>query len=227
VKYIALTGQIAAGKTAVAQALVARGYLLISYTDLLKQYVARALTAIGQPTTVEMILADKEHYRALIQEFGSVIGFDQGGAFVAEALAEWERLGWPLAVFDNVRTDAQAASVQAYGFEVVELRATDYTRFTRLGSAGKDPYAVFTRAAHPIERGLSETVVDLEIITDISTPEMIADFLAEYTPFDAVQPEENEPVAFLDDEAERLYYAFEGHPDDAQSNAAGAESAHE
>jgi hypothetical protein len=206
VKYIALTGQIAAGKTAVAQALVAKGYLLISYTDLLKDYLARALTAIGQPTTVEMILADKEHYRALIQEFGTVIGFDQGGAFVSEALAAWEQAGLPPAVFDNVRTDAQASAVQGYGFAVVALQASSYTRFTRLSSAGKDPYTVFTRASHPIEQGLSGDEVDLLLTTDLSTPEMIAAFLESYPDDgDVTLTREYHPTFFLDDEAERAF----------------------
>lgn len=200
-KYIALTGQIASGKTAVAQALEAQGYLLISYTNLLKEYVAEALTAVGIPTSLDTILDNKEQYRALIQEFGSVIGFDEGGRYVDEAMGEWAARGKPKAVFDNVRSHAQARAIEDYGFTLVQLKAHIGTRTQRLRARGLHPASVLLRESHPIESGLNPEVVDLEITTDTSTPEMVADFLASYT--------------FFEEEEEEEYDAFEGHPDDA------------
>lgn len=208
-KYIALTGQIATGKTAVAQALVARGYLLISYTDLLKDRVAQALTNSGVQTSLADILADKEKYRGLIQEFGTAIGFDDGGKYVNEALAEWIALGKPKAVFDNVRTEAQAASVEDHGFVIVQLKAHRGTRTGRIRAAGKDAAKVFLREGHAIEAGLPEDCVDLEITTDVASPEMIADFLTDFTYYDW-------EGGALEDAVED-YYAFEGHPDDART----------
>lgn len=186
-KYIALTGQIASGKTAVAKALEAQGYLLISYTDLLKEYTVRALAGAGVHVTLDDILADKERYRGLIQELGTVIGFDEGGKFVNEALAEWVTLGKPKAVFDNVRTESQAASVEDHGFTLVQLKAHSGTRTHRLRAAGKDPAHVLDRERHPIEAGLPDECVEMEITTDDASPEMIADFLASFDAYDEAE----------------------------------------
>lgn len=203
-KYIALTGQIASGKTAVAKALEARGYLLVSYTDLLKEYVAEALSAVGVNTSLRDILADKERYRALIQEFGTIIGFDEGGPnghYVHQALAAWARMGRPPAVFDNVRTEAQAAAVEDYGFTVVQLKAHLGTRTERLRAAGKEPASVLLRERHPIEAGLADECIGMEITTDIATPEMVADFLV--------------GCNYFDDDMEDNFSDLEGHADEA------------
>jgi hypothetical protein len=207
-KYIALTGQIASGKTAVAKALEAKGYMLISYTDLLKKYTVKALAGAGFYITLEGILANKEVYRGLLQELGAVVGFDTGSTFVAEALAEWVSLGRPPAVFDNVRTDAQADCIADYGFTVVELGAHLGTRTARIRAAGEEPARVLLRGNHPIERGISEEFVDMAITTDITTPNIIADFLASYDYFD------EDTDADDDDDP---YASFDGHPDDARN----------
>lgn len=191
--YIALTGSIKSGKTTVARALEKKGYLLISYTDLLKEYVARALTGAGFPTQPSTILAHKEQYRALIQEFGTVIGFDQGGDFMSKAFAGWD--GHQRVVFDNIRTDEQAASLPL-GFDIVRLEATHETRADRIRAEGDDPEQVLARESHHIESGISDDWVDLVVTTDIGTPEMVADFLATLV---------TDP-----------YADFEGHPDTAR-----------
>lgn len=216
-KYIALTGHIATGKTAVAKALQAKGYILVSYTDYLKEIVAAALTSVGIRTSLDDILAEKERYRALIQAFGSVIGFDSGVPYLDDALY---RSGWVNArvdarvVLDNVRTDDQAKIAEQYGFTVVELTASHPTRAARLQDAGKDTNAVFSTETHPIESGLSDEMVDMRISTDSATPEMLADFLASF-PDDApgdMQEDDEE-----DDEDEDPTFIFEGHPDDART----------
>lgn len=177
-KYIALTGKIGTGKTAVAKALEAKGYILVSYTDLLKTLLANALTAIGIPTTLDDILADKPCYRALIQEFGSVIGFDLGGEFIQTALQVWVEQGKPPCVLDNIRTDAQAADVIDAGFDIVCLTASDHFRYDRIEATGANLYHTLEREQHAIEQGIDEAHIDLTLATDLATPEMIADFLA-------------------------------------------------
>lgn len=176
-KCIALTGRIATGKTAVAQELLTRGYLLVSLTDLLKEIVAHALSSVSVPTTLNDILADKERYRALIQEFGTVIGFDQGGVFLSSALEVWRESGWRNCVIDNVRTDEQAEQAARAGFHVVRLVAHREERVRRLLADGKNPDSVLAREAHHIESGIADHLVDIQIETDHITPREIALFL--------------------------------------------------
>lgn len=181
-KRIALTGAIASGKSSVARALGERGYLVVEHADVLKQLLVDALASIGVVLTLEEIKANKAQYRTLLQEWGSAIGFDSG-RYIGYALRE---AGWneaeqdfkaDRAVIDNVRTDAQAEAAKAWGFQVVRLNVSDYTRWDRLRASGVSATKIGQHESHPIERGISSSLIDYQVSSDVLSPEGFAEFL--------------------------------------------------
>lgn len=175
-KLIALAGGIASGKSSVARALGERGYLVVEHADVLKQLLVDALASIGVVLTLEEIKANKAQYRTLLQEFGSVIGFDSG-RYISMALHEMGWDGEGAAVIDNVRTDAQAAEARRWGFQVVRLNVSDYTRWDRLRASGVSATKIGQHESHPIERGISASLIDYQVSSDVLSPEGFAECL--------------------------------------------------
>jgi hypothetical protein len=148
---VALMGPAYAGKSTLATELVEHhGFTLVSYTDLLKSKAAEALCAIGLPTSVTDIVTNKIFYRALLQDLGTVLGFDQG-EFVEEAV---ERAGaTEHIVFDNVRFLPQWERLVPLGFTLVYLAITPMEQEVRARDAGLSADALGKVLAHPAEVG--------------------------------------------------------------------------
>lgn len=148
---VALMGPVYAGKTTLAKELVEHhGFTLVNYTDHLKAKAAEALCAIGLPTSVTDINTNKIFYRALLQDLGTVLGFDQG-EFVEEALAtagEAEHI-----VFDNVRFLPQWQRLEPLGFRLVYLAITPMEQEVRARDAGLNAQALGKVLSHPAEVG--------------------------------------------------------------------------
>lgn len=169
-KHIALTGPAYAGKTTLAKELERRGYLLISFTDLLKGYACRALSALDIHTSVQEISQKKEQYRPFLQELSLLIGWGQNLMYVHEALDHWYRSGRPACVFDNVRDARQAEELQWIGFTLVELDLPPYLLALR---ATNQP-----RRDHPVERPLPAHLQRVHLDAGLSV-EHLADLLME------------------------------------------------
>src|SRR5579859_3385421 len=149
--YLALTGDIYAGKTRLARSLESQGFLFISFTDLLKKYAVKSLTACGIPVTLEDVLRDKAVYRPYLQELGSLIGFNDNPKYVREALSAWDG---EKCVFDNVRTPEQWAVLKNFGFTLVEVRVDYSTQRERAANLGVTGAALEKAINHPIEGAL-------------------------------------------------------------------------
>ena len=150
-KYIALHGPAYSGKTSLAREMERRGYMYISFTDLLKTYLVRALAAVDVSLTVQQIHREKEKYRPLLQEFSKVVGWQDDPMRIHEALAPWYEAGRPSCVFDNVRDLRQAEELLWIGFEIVELTVTPTDQARR---AKGQPLAL----EHPIEQPLPDHI---------------------------------------------------------------------
>lgn len=174
---IALIGQTYTGKTTLALALKARGYLLVNFTDVLKQELITALAVVGKRVTMAELKQDKHKYRKLLQEFGVVIGFDDDPRYVEEALVGWHVLfpDTPV-VFDNVRTIEQWSVLKRYGFTLVETVADEKTRLQRALAAGADGSGLQEVDTHPVETvgRLKLHKIAHVIDTSTGTPDEIA-----------------------------------------------------
>jgi hypothetical protein len=182
---LALHGPMYSGKTTLSRALVAaHGFTLVNYTDYLKELASRALSHIGMYTSVEQIKADKTHFRAFLQDLGTLLGFDEG-AFVEQCLFEQAATVWTgpqeaalpeRIVFDNVRTPAQFAILQRYGFHLVRLFIPTDEQVRRALEAGATIPELVRVGQHSIETPLPPQ--DGEIILDATLPtEVLADAL--------------------------------------------------
>jgi hypothetical protein len=157
-KYVALTGGLYSGKTTLATELEKRGYMILSFTDVLKACAATALAPyFGGDYTVEDIKADKANLRTFLQEFGRIIGFDWNPGFVNLALQPWWQAGLPPAVFDNVRFDEQFDTLRPYGFDLVRVSVPFEEQKKRAKKAGVYVRQLRKMLAHPAEAGLSYT----------------------------------------------------------------------
>lgn len=177
---IALIGQAYTGKTALAHALRARGYMLVNFTDILKRELVTALAAVGKHVTVAEIHRDKHKYRPLLQAFGVVVGFDDDPEYVQAALLEWndDDVSVPV-VFDNVRTVEQWSVLKHYGFTLVETTADPKTRLQRAVLAGADITSFQENDAHPVENTgrLKLHKIAYTVDTSNQTPAEIAQLL--------------------------------------------------
>jgi len=160
---IALTGASYSGKTVLADHLAANGYLKINFTETLKRQAKIALAACGVVVDEEDINRNKGSYRGLLQELGTHLGFDSDPLWVEEALARWEDLGRPAAVFDNARTDAQAATLLRLGFRVVKVQVRPEIRALRAWSAGVTEEMLDVASHHPVEQGLTENLIEYTV----------------------------------------------------------------
>lgn len=131
---LAIHGPLKSGKSSLAQALQDRGFQVLNYTDLLKQYLSEALAAIGIQVSVEEMHADKEKYRQLLIEFATVIGFDDGfgiDRMLSEIKPDAEGV-----VLDNVRFQKQYDLLKPEGFVLVRLTTPERVRLARARGEG-------------------------------------------------------------------------------------------
>jgi hypothetical protein len=158
---VALTGDMYAGKSELARALGRRGYHVVDFSDLLKQYAVCALNACGIPVRLEDVKRDKACFRPFLQELGGRIGFNSDQKYIDESLSTWD--GESKVVFDNVRTEAQWSSLREKGFVLVEVRARKGVREERSSRAGVSPGCLEGVMRHPVEgrlRGCGSVVLD-------------------------------------------------------------------
>ncbi|GHO45154.1 hypothetical protein [Ktedonospora formicarum] len=169
-RLIALHGPIGSGKTTLAQALTAKEFLWINYTDSLKEKAARALYPF-RPTTVGEMNARKEFFRPFINAFGEMIDFAHRPEFIHESVEEWFRLGRPDAAFDNVRSISQALTVKALGFTIVKLQ-TDLATLQARRPASEES------RNHPIDRPLPPHYIDICLDASLPVEELVRQVLA-------------------------------------------------
>lgn len=163
-KHIALTGPIGSGKTTLSMALAHHGYLRINFTDFLKQLAASCLSQIV-PTTLDDILNNKPKYRGFLQEFGALIGWDCNTSYISYLLEHWYGLGYPPAVFDNVRTAAQAEFLKGLGFQVVKLDLPP--------GLIRGDIAVGVQQYHPAEAGIPKVLIDQMLNAALPLEELV------------------------------------------------------
>jgi hypothetical protein len=160
-KHLALTGRTFSGKSTVAKALEAEGYLIVQYSDLLKVAAVvglrSAMNILGdrQPRyefTLAEVKEDKEDFRILLQEFGTHLMFDHGGPWIDKALEPWYEAGKPPMVLDCVRTNSQIARLLIHQIPTVELkiRRIEQQRRAQLRGMTKGEFERNNR--NPIER---------------------------------------------------------------------------
>lgn len=162
-KHIALTGTIYSGKSTLAHALELEGYLYVGFSDLLKVYAVRALSAVEVYTSVEEINEDKRLYRPFLQGLGTVIGFDVEERYVMEALKLWDRMDWPRCVFDTPRTFSQVNTLKRLGFTLVGLTLSPHEQAYRAAALGVPLDVLQAQLSHPVERGISPDLFDLTL----------------------------------------------------------------
>lgn len=188
----ALHGELFSGKSTLASALEARGFAYVNYTQYLKILAARSLSAIGIPTTVAMIEANKEEYRAYLIALGTRCGFDQGN-FVEECLRHdtiWEDDDNGVAqggdglpkhiVFDNVRFPAQFEKLIPLGFRLVRLSTPYGVRLSRAEAKGLSRADYDARLADKSETPLPEYPGEISLSVNGPTDALV-DTLAALT----------------------------------------------
>lgn len=150
-RLLALQGPLGSGKTTLARALERRGFMVITFNDILKEEAVKALAAVGHATTVAEIIQFKAQYRGFLQHLGTLIGFNDDPAFVYRALQPWLAAGMPPAVFDNVRTPDQLEALQPWDFPLVSLRLPVEDQWQRVRHAMTRRQLTEARS-HPSER---------------------------------------------------------------------------
>lgn len=133
---VALNGPPYAGKTALAEELERRGYLLLPFNDILKDITVQMLEPYVPDLSVAEIKLLKGKYRPFLQELGTLIGFDDDPMFMNIALKPWWEAGMPKAVLDNVRFEGQYEVLQPYHFKLVHLDAPTEVRKARAKALG-------------------------------------------------------------------------------------------
>jgi len=158
---LALHGGLFSGKSTLATALEARGFVYVNYTRYLKVLYARSLRAVGIQMSADDVERDKERERPHIISFGSRIGFDKGN-FVEECLDEeasirhdeYTALADDI-VFDNVRFDAQMEKLLTHGFRLVRITTPLSIRKERALAKGLTLSQFADRVEDPSEAPLS------------------------------------------------------------------------
>jgi dephospho-CoA kinase len=168
IKLVGLTGTIYSGKTTLAEALANEGYVHVNFSRMLKVYAERALFACGNAATVEYIEANKDSYRAFLQELGVLIGFDTHPRYVLEALA-LSKAGERPIVFEAVRTEEQAAVLRSFGFKIVQLAFPDRSEQAyRAVKMNANMRKFHDLLQHPVEQGIQNPDLVLDATEQIS-----------------------------------------------------------
>ena len=173
-KLVALNGKPYAGKTALAEALMRRGYMFLPFNDILKDIAVQLLEPYIPDLTVAEIKLLKGKYRPFLQELGTLIGFDYDPMFMNIALKPWWEAGMPKAVLDNVRFPGQFEVLKPYHFKLVQVDAPEEVRKARARALGVT-MREFTKAnKHQAEQseGLCydltlSSVLDVEELADM------------------------------------------------------------
>lgn len=159
---IAVCGPSQSGKSTLAKYMVEQhGWYHINYTRRLKEWFAADVSRhLKTPLTVEEIEANKEKYRAALQEYGVHVGFDEGNG-VDEVIRDWKRLReWNTqsVIFDNVRFQSQFDKLKKHGFVLVKLAVVEKPEKPKLQLVPQYPgsfiyqyYDSTTTAKHPAE----------------------------------------------------------------------------
>lgn len=175
--YIALCGPMYAGKTTLARALEAEGYIRIGFTDELKAMAVRSLGAAGVRVTVKEMNENKQVYRAFLQCLGTLTDFDTNPKYVQYALLDWWTKKKPKAVFDNVRFPEQWETLKGYGFELVQISIPTYIQRARADVLGVNSEALEIMMRHSCEQGIDGE----HLVLDGTRPiEQLVDQLVNY-----------------------------------------------
>lgn len=142
---LALAGTMGSGKTSVAKALAAHGFVRLAFADQLRAMLEGPYGAIDKLAIYRLSSGPKTG-RELLQEMGSVLrGMDEQ-IFVkalARELEKLQTLGCRVVV-DDVRMPHEAEFLRLQGFYLVRLDADPAVRRMRSGSDGTD-------MSHPTE----------------------------------------------------------------------------
>jgi dephospho-CoA kinase len=165
-KLVALTGPKYTGKTKLAHELEARGYMLINFTDQLKELYLQTAQAMALSVTMDDLTRNKEYYRQQLQDFAVLIGFNRDPYFVERSLRPWKEAGCPSAAFDNVRFIEQYLCLRRYDFKLVELTLPAHDRYQRALkhysklSIGDFMTTASYEAEHAIGRSWADLILD-------------------------------------------------------------------
>lgn len=120
---LAICGPKGSGKTTIARYMAEEhGWLHIDYTGLLKSWLVEAVNDCREQRdfTLEELVESKEKYRHLLQQWGELVGFDNGNG-VEESLIPMLNEPKRHIIFDNVRFQAQFDILDDYGFVLGRL----------------------------------------------------------------------------------------------------------
>lgn len=171
-KLVGITGKARSGKDTFAKELIRHGYRRAAFADALKQVTA--LIANEEPSLYFDEVTKEEYSYALgmtrrkaLQLLGTegirnTLGAD---VWVRRLLREWQADGMPATVITDVRFDNEAEAVIRAGGHIV--------RIVRPGQEGLQGVS----GQHASEAGVSDHLIDVEIVNDGS----IGDLWAEAT----------------------------------------------
>lgn len=156
---IALQGDGGSGKSTLARYMEKHyDWYVMQYSDSLKWALCEALNYFELPDDKQFVAADihanKSKYRKVLQELGTVVGFDEG-AGVEDTIDVWKMCrtsaNQPV-IFDNVRFPAQFKLLKRHGFVLVELFVDLEERERRAQQAGVklEDMAHVAENSHPI-----------------------------------------------------------------------------
>lgn len=174
-----LTGMVYAGVTTLAHNLEAHyGWTHLNYSDTLKHYLALFLTEHkggDADDWFRYILANKDFYRAILQEMGTVFGYDNGFG-LDRLINEWTAAGaHEPVVVEKLRTNQQAGILRQLGFFIVEVQISHDTQYARAKQLGISVEELKKKLEHPIEQ--TTIVPDIIISGECSQEELCGLFL--------------------------------------------------
>lgn len=169
-RLIGITGKARAGKDTFAAALIKAGYSRIAFADAVKRVTAliadepehlyfddatkeQVSPSLGIPRRKAMQLVGTEAVRKTLGD----------NVWVDRALRAWVRDGRPSAVISDVRFDNEAQAILALGGHIVRIVRPD-----NVGLTG-------TEAAHVSEAGVSEDLIDIEVVNNGSIGDLHAE----------------------------------------------------
>jgi hypothetical protein len=169
-RLVGVTGRARSGKDTFAQGLIRHGYRRAAFADALKQVTA---LIANEPPELFFDEVTKEEFspnlgmtrRKALQLLGTegirkVLG---DNVWVDRLLRSWREDGMHATVITDVRFDNEARAIAELGGHIVLI-----TRPDNVGLQG-------SAATHASERGVSEDLIDLEVVNDGSVAELWAE----------------------------------------------------
>ena len=160
-KLLGITGRARAGKDTFAAELIKLGYKRLAFADAVKQVTA---LIANEPTHLYYDDIEKEAHcpalgvtrRKAMQLVGTEGGRKLFGdnLWVDRALRGWIEDGRPPTVVTDVRFDNEAKAILALGGHIIRI-----TRPDNVGLQG-------AAALHASERGVSEDLIDVEVVNN-------------------------------------------------------------